>query len=128
VVVWNKSRKRDEDRRVNQRPRPEEEHIRNPVNEDLRIVSDDLWARVQSRRADTAGKTLRFADGRMSGRPPHRTPKNLLAGLATCAACGGNLVVETSPRKRGRVPEYVCLRFHRHGLCQNRRHIHADQA
>ena len=97
VVVWNRSRKRDDYRQVHPQPRPESEWVRLPVNENLRIVSDDLWARVQSRRADTAGKALRFADGRMSGRPPKDAPKNLLAGLATCGVCGGGLVVETSP-------------------------------
>lgn len=131
VVVWNRSRKRDEFRQVNQQPRPESEWLRLPVNEDLRIVSDDLWARVQSRRADTAGKSLRFADGRMSGRPPKTATKNLLAGLATCGTCGGGLVVETSNRKHGRprVPEYVCFRHRNHGsgICENQRHIRVSE-
>jgi site-specific DNA recombinase len=125
VAEWNRTRKRDEFRQINQRPRPKVEHERLPVNEDLRIVSDDLWARVQSRLADTAGKTLRFADGRISGRPPKTASKNLLAGLASCGACGGGLVVETSPRKRGRVAEYVCFRHRNHGkgVCANQRHL-----
>jgi site-specific DNA recombinase len=125
VVVWNRSKKRNDDMQVQQRSRPESEHIRLDVNEDLRIVSDDLWTRVQSRRADTAKKTLRFADGRMSGRPPKHAPQNLLAGLATCGVCGGGRVVETSPRRRGRVPEYVCYRHRNHGtgVCGNQLHI-----
>lgn len=127
VVVWNKSRKRDDWRQVNQQPRPESEWMRLPVNEELRIIADDLWARVQSRRADTAGKALRFADGRMSGRPPKTATKNLLAGLATCAVCGGGLNVETSPRKRGRVPEYVCHRHRHYGTCTNRLHLSAAE-
>jgi hypothetical protein len=90
-------------------------------------VSDDLWERVRARRADTAGKSLRFADGRMSGRPPKTATKNLLAGLATCAECGGGLVVETSPRKRGRVPEYVCYRHRHYGTCTNARHIRVTE-
>jgi site-specific DNA recombinase len=125
VVVWNRSRKRDDWRQVNQQRRPESEWMELPVNPALRIVSEDLWNRVQSRRADTAGKALRFASGRLSGRPPKTATQNLLAGLATCAACGGGLVVETSPRKRGRVPEYVCFRHRNHGtgVCANQRHI-----
>ena len=122
VVVWNKSRKRDDWRQVNQLARPESDWIRLPVNEALRIVSDDLWERVRSRRADTAGKALRFADGRMSGRPPKTATKNLLAGLATCGECGGGMVVETSPRKRGRVAEYVCYRHRHYDTCANARH------
>jgi hypothetical protein len=40
-----------------------------------------------------------------------------------CALCGGGLVVETSPRKRGRVPEYVCARHRANGTCANALHI-----
>jgi DNA invertase Pin-like site-specific DNA recombinase len=123
VVVWNRSKKRNAHLRVDPQPRPESEWIRLPVNESLRIVSDDLWARVQSRREDTAGKTLRFADGRMSGRPPKTPTKNMLAGMATCGACGGSIIVETSPRKRGRVPEYVCHRHRHYGACANALHM-----
>jgi len=74
---------------------------------------------VASRRADTVGKTLRFTDGRLSGRPPKHGASNLLAGLATCASCGGGLVVETSGHKRGRVREYVCHRHRANGTCTN---------
>jgi hypothetical protein len=107
VVVWNKSRKRTAWGRVDQRPRPESEWIRAPKNDDVQNVSDDLWTRVVARRRETERQAVRFASGRLSGRPPKHGAKNLLAGLATCAVCGGGLVVETSPRKRGRVPEYV---------------------
>jgi len=59
---------------------------------------------------------------KVSGRPPERNTSNLLAGLASCGWCGGGLVVETSSRKRGRIPEYVCFR-HRYGSCANRLRI-----
>ena len=88
--------------------------------EEWRIVSDDLWKRAQDRRRDVAKKTSRFASGRISGRPPKGATKNLLAGLATCALCGGGLAVETSVRKRGRVAEYVCHRYRHTGNCSNR--------
>ncbi len=42
-----------------------------------------------------------------------------LAGLASCGVCGGGLVVETSGRKAGRVPEYVCTRHRHNGTCAN---------
>jgi site-specific DNA recombinase len=64
VVVWNRSRKRDDWRQINQQPRPMSEWIELPVNEDLRVVSDELWKCAQSRRADTEGKQLRFASQR----------------------------------------------------------------
>jgi DNA invertase Pin-like site-specific DNA recombinase len=105
VIVWNKSRKRlvawGE---IDQQPRPQSEWLRIPA-EHLRIVDEALWARVQSRRQGAETLVARLAGGRLAGRPPKTPTNNLLAGLATCAQCGGGLVVETSPRKRGRVPE-----------------------
>ena len=102
VLLWNKSRKRDDWGRKDPKRRPQSEWLRTD-QPDLQIVSDDLWNRVASRRADTAGRTLRFEDGRMCGRPSPNGVQNLLAGLATCGVCGGGLGCETSPRKRGRI-------------------------
>lgn len=101
--------------------------MRLPVNEKLRIVSDTVWTQVQSTRADEASTAIRFANGRVAGRPPNTPNQNLLAGLATCAECGGGLTVETSPRKRGRVREYLCYRHRNHGTCTNARHIPVDK-
>ena len=117
--VWNKSRKRQVAwGQVNQKPRPESEWLRVPV-EHLRIIDEQLWKRVTSRRQGAETLAARLAGGRLSGRPPKTPTQNLLAGLATCALCGGGLVVETSPRKRGRVPEYVCYRHRANGSCPN---------
>jgi site-specific DNA recombinase len=118
VIVWNKSRKRDEWGQQRQRPRPADEWMRTP-DESLRIIPDDLWKRVASRRRDTEGKAIRFESGRISGRPPKTASQNLLAGLAVCGVCGGGLVVETSTRKHGRVAEYVCARRRYNGTCRN---------
>jgi site-specific DNA recombinase len=122
VVVWNRTKKRDDWGQVDQRARPVSEHLRIVVD-NLRIIPEPLWSRVQSRRHETEGRAARFASGRLSGRPPKHATQNLLAGLATCALCGGGLTVETSPRKRGRVPEYVCYRRRVNGTCTNRLHI-----
>jgi site-specific DNA recombinase len=118
IVTWNKTKKRDDWGSVRQhaRPKTEWQSIEAPS---LRIVSDELWNRVASRRADTADRTVRFKNGRISGRPPKSGVTHLLAGLATCAECGGGLIVETSPRKRGRVPEYQCYRHRANGTCTN---------
>ena len=88
-------------------------------DESLRIIPDDLWKRVASRRADTEGRTLRFDSGRLIGRPPKTASQNLLAGLAACGSCGGGLVVETSGRATGRIAEYVCTRHRHNGTCAN---------
>jgi hypothetical protein len=117
VIVYNRSQKRVWGQ-VKQKPRPQSEWIRVPA-EPLRIVPEDLWRRVASRRSDVEGRTVRFESGRLSGGPPKHATPNLLAGLATCALCGGGLIVETSPRKRGRVPEYVCSRRRLNGTCAN---------
>lgn len=122
-AVWNKSQKRTAWGKVDQKRRPESEWMTVAVPH-LRIVSEDLWKRVEGRRADTAGQMLRFASGRISGRPPKHGARNLLAGLATCATCGGGLVVETSSRKRGRAVEYVCYRHVRSSVnCANGQRI-----
>ena len=122
VQVWNKTRKRNDwmkvERSRRNRQRPESEWMRIPADH-LRIVSDDVWMHAASRRADTEGRTLRFSDGRMTGRPPKQLTQNLLAGLSTCGVCGGGLCVETSPRKRGRIPEYICSRRRVNGTCSN---------
>ena len=57
------------------------------VREDLRIVPEDLWVRVASRRADTAGKAVRFDSGRLSGRPRSRRSRTCSRGWrpAGCA-------------------------------------------
>jgi DNA invertase Pin-like site-specific DNA recombinase len=121
-LVWNKTRKRTVWGKVNQRPRPEGEWMRTQV-EHLRIVSDSLWFRVAARRREVEGKALRFASGRISGRPPKYATRNLLAGIASCGVCGGGLVVETAPRKGHRVAEYVCGRRRRNGACANTLHM-----
>jgi site-specific DNA recombinase len=118
VSIWNKSRKRDDWGQKHQQPRPQSEWKSIPL-EHLRIIPEDLWQRVQQRRQETEGRAARFASGRLSGRPPKQPTQNLLAGLATCAHCGGGLVVATSARKHGRVPEYVCHRHRVNGSCPN---------
>ena len=116
-IVWNKSRKRIWGA-VDQKPRPESEWLRTPA-EHLRLIDEQLWKRVQSRRHDAETQAARLAGGRLSGRPPKNPTQNLLAGLASCGVCGGGLVVETSSRKLGRVPEYICYRHRANGTCTN---------
>ena len=119
VAVWNKTKKKTKWGKMKPTARPESEWERAPV-EHLRIVDEAHWRRVQARRQETAGRALRFASGRITGRPPKHATKNLLAGLATCARCGGGLVVEQSNNKKGRYAYYVCLRRWHHGTCTNR--------
>jgi site-specific DNA recombinase len=120
VYMWNKTRKRDSDGAVDQRPRPEGEWQRAPMPE-WRIVSDTLWNTVAPRCKEIEGRAVRFSDGRLAGRPPRGAVTNLLAGIATCGVCGGGLVVETYRTKAGtpRSPHYVCARRRANGACAN---------
>jgi site-specific DNA recombinase len=119
VIVWNKWRKRNSWGKVDPRPRPDADLIRTSV-EQLRIVPEDLWNRVQSRRKETEGRAVRFESGRLSGQPPKHAAPNLLAGLATCGVCGGGLAVETTGGKGGqRYYAYVCYQRRHTGACSN---------
>jgi site-specific DNA recombinase len=93
--TWGKYKKRDEWGQVRASRRPESEWTR-AERPDLRIVSDELWNRVQARRSKFGERALRFSSGRLAGRPPRDGAINLLASLAACAVCGSGLVVETS--------------------------------
>jgi hypothetical protein len=74
---------------------------------------DDHLGPTEEATIETALRLL------LSGRPPKRETANILAGLSTCAVCGGGLIVETSARKRGRVPEYICSRHRANSSCSN---------
>jgi site-specific DNA recombinase len=82
-IIWNKTRKKNAWGKRAVSDRPPSEWIRTTV-ESLRIIDEPLWQRVSSRRRETEGKAVRFASGRISGRPPTHATINLLAGLATC--------------------------------------------
>jgi site-specific DNA recombinase len=120
VYVWNKTKKRDDWGAIKQRPRPESEWRRTSIPE-WQIVSDDLWNTVAERRKAMEQMALRFNGGRLVGRPPKNGVTNLLAGLATCAVCGGGLVVETykSTKGKSRKSHYVCNRRRANGKCDN---------
>jgi site-specific DNA recombinase len=144
VVIWNKVRKRNDWGKVDWSRRDEKDWIRTE-REDLRIISDELWARVASRRKDVEGRAIRFESGRLSGRPPKHATKNLLAGLAACGVCGGGMLVEQSSGPRGDAFDvdslpgpgdpvrsagtgrpyryYGCARRRNYGTCSNRLRI-----
>jgi site-specific DNA recombinase len=119
VSVWGKTKKKNDWGKRDPHSRPETEWKRTVV-EHLRIIDEPLWRRVAARRREAEGRALRFAGGRMSGRPPKYAVQNLLAGLATCGVCGGGLVVEWSNNRKGRYAYYMCHRRRHHGSsCTN---------
>jgi site-specific DNA recombinase len=128
VKVWNKSKRRNEWGKVDSKKRPESEWQR-AVREDLRIISEALWARVQERRGAAEGRAIRFESGRLSGRPRKDDVRNLLVGLSTCGVCGGGLIVFTSGnngKRRPRYSYYGCFRQGRSGQCSNAIHMPVD--
>lgn len=110
-VVWNRTPKvRDpETGKRRMRVRPESEWVRVDAPE-LRIVPDDLWERVQARRADR-----RFC---LTGSVHGARPKYLLTGLCVCGKCGGRYVVQY--HRRG-VRHYGCAPHYDRGptVCDN---------
>ena len=84
---------------------PPDQWIRRPVPE-LRIVDDELWARVQRRRSELGGARVR-----------ERRPKRLLSGLMICAACGETMIL-TGGR-------YACRARQERRGCSNVRTIDA---
>lgn len=118
-IVWNKTRKIREPnsgRRI-KRSRPQSEWI---VTDwpDLRIISDDLWHRVQRRFT-----TLHDLWGQHSG-PGLRGQQRqiyLFSGFLECGECGGSVTL-VSGRWRTESQQYGCSIFHQRGeaVCSNR--------
>lgn len=109
-VTWNKRKGKKVPgtaRRIQIR-RPDSEWIEYR-DESLRIVSDEIWERVQARLM----KSRHTAHANNKGGRPSRY---LLSGLMTCASCGGHYVL-----RNGRS---YCCSSHTNGrdsLCSQRR-------
>jgi site-specific DNA recombinase len=138
VIVWNKSRKRDQWGATKRARRPAAEWLRIEAP-DLQIVPSALWEAAQQRRARLAQTMLRLPaqagtdaagrarGGRLLGRPSaadYESPY-LLTGLAHCAECGGPLAGFTRSHGRHRVAFYACTYHVKRGVtvCRNGTHI-----
>jgi hypothetical protein len=76
VIVWNMSRKPNDLGQVDQKVRPSDECVRTAA-ELLRILPEELWERVTSRRQDLEGRAGRFESGL---RTPNRDRRAQPAG------------------------------------------------
>ena len=116
-IVWNR-------RKFKKRPgsnarvsvlRPESEWV---ITEepDLRIVSDELWNRVEERRRTVAEKHPGLKPGLL-----HRaaTVPYLFSGLLKCAECGANLTILTGRGKDRKAASYGCPHQFNRGTCSN---------
>ncbi len=90
----------------------------------LRIVSDELWNKVQARLADVGGKAIASRSGdsdhQLDLNATHR-PKSLLSGLLVCSICGGRYIITGKDR-------YGCANFRRGtAMCSNAKTITRQQ-
>ncbi len=113
-VAWNRSQKvRDPDTgKRTMRLRPEDEWQWTPAPE-LRIISQDLWDRVQVRRRGRR---------RAPGLAPGPKPKYLFSGLLVCGECGSHYTI----KDRG---YYACSANVNRGpaVCQNSKMARRDR-
>ncbi|HYF53368.1 MAG TPA: recombinase family protein, partial [Salinarimonas sp.] len=77
------------------RPNPPEAWERTAVPE-LRIIPDELWARVKQRQEALAFEVARDGSGNALNRAHRR--RFLLSGLLTCGCCGGGYTLVTKDR------------------------------
>lgn len=93
--------------------RPKDDWVRADVPH-LRIVSDELWAKVRARKARERADYFRAADGRLLGKPECKPESaNVLNGVLRCPACGGPM-----GRLHG-AAKYYCVARAQRGACSN---------
>jgi site-specific DNA recombinase len=119
-LIWGKKtfERRPGTSQLVARPLPRS-HWRTQERPDLRIVSDELWAAVEHRRA-AVRRTLPTGPATlMRGRDAALYSRHLFSGFMKCGACGGAVVVVTGGYGS---PRYGCLRSWRNGrsACENR--------
>jgi site-specific DNA recombinase len=121
VVVWNRSKKRDQWGRKVYAERPTGDWMRYEQPE-LRIIEEGLWNAVQERLDGAKQTYLRTNRGQLWGRPASGVEsKYLLTSMLACGLCGGSLVVMSRPTKHRANYVYVCSnnRFRGSAVCAN---------
>jgi site-specific DNA recombinase len=119
-VVWNKKHKVHNPKTGRRVFRPIEGE--NPIHgadaPHLRIVSDDLWLRVQDRFTEIRNRCKfkkrpgLISDWRVYGSPC------LFSGLLKCGLCGGNITLVSGAGKHSHA-KYECPMHHSRGTCTN---------
>jgi DNA invertase Pin-like site-specific DNA recombinase len=125
IFVWNRTKKErnPETGRKTSRPRPESDWKRIDVP-DWRIVSEELWNRVQGRK--------RFVNERFSGshlggfNRSERSRRYIFSGFLVCGVCGSKMVIASGSGKRGYV-KYGCPSHRYRGTCSNGLMIRQDR-
>jgi site-specific DNA recombinase len=90
----------------------------------LQIVTDELWAKVQQRKAVTRQHYLRAPDGNRRGKPEAGLiASSMLNGIARCGVCGGALSYNGGKSGQRSVRRYYCTSRNRRGVCTNGRGV-----
>lgn len=126
--IWGQTRseRRPGSRQRVQRPVPRSEW-RTLERPDLRIVSDELWKAVQTRR-EVVGAVVRQAGSNlMRGKNAALHSRHLFSGFMRCGVCGGAVAVVAGGWGS---PRYGCLRRSKNGqtACSNKYTIRATIA
>lgn len=93
------------------------------VRDDLRIIDQELWDRVQTRFEENKKIPINL---RNKGRWTDRSkilPDHTFSGILECQACGSLFTLISG--KRGGY--YGCTSAHRSGVCSNNQVIHKDR-
>jgi site-specific DNA recombinase len=128
VILWNKHQKVSRGGTTKRRQRPASEWLRFDAPQ-LRIVSDELWASVQTRLKHQASAFARIQSGQLLGKPSALDGHSpyLLTGFMTCTICGGAIGGLTqlhgtgASSNRRRVTFYACSWHRKRGtdVCHN---------
>ena len=124
VAIYGRTRVVDQGGRVGKKvAAPAADWIRVEVPS-CRIVSDDLWRKVQARKAQTRRHYRRAPDGQRLGKPEAGlVATHLLNGFLRCHECGGAMTgMSKGAAKRHR---YYCATRLRRGTCANHRGVPA---
>ncbi|AGI69858.1 putative recombinase/resolvase [Octadecabacter antarcticus 307] len=124
VRVWNRQRyvKDPTTGKRQARANPPEKWVRNEVPE-LRLVDDDLWARIKHRQGAVRDVMINAGD---NGGPDvnvlgtARRAKYLFSGLLKCGCCGGSYTLMNKTK-------YGCASNRNKGTCDNRKLIKREE-
>jgi site-specific DNA recombinase len=129
LVVWGKTKKVRSPKTGKRvyRPRPESEWVRSEIPEQ-RIVSEELWQRVEARR-ETVNRLYGDAT-RKSGLMSTRAMNSayLFSGILKCAECGANLTILWGKGRNKTTQVYGCPSNWNRGqtVCKNAARIRRD--
>ena len=122
TVVWIRTQATQRGGTEQQQQRAERDWLRIEAPE-LRIISEELWERVQVQLAQARHVYLRATGGQLHDRlaASDRRSRYLLSRLATCGVCGGSIVSLTRAKGRHIRKVYGCAHYHERGgqICAN---------